>query len=94
MAQIWWFVHCWTFCTFLFSIVDISKLLKFSGSFFFYFLIERCLLTFLLFPAKAFGFQFWIQLTNSIQLNCSYFSDLLMVLRCSWFAHGSPMIML
>ena len=56
------------FGAFLFFIVDFSKLLKISGSLCFYFLIKRCLLTFLLFTARTFGFQFWIQLTLSIQL--------------------------
>ena len=81
------------FCTSLLFMVDISKLLKFSGSLFFYFLIEHCLLTCLLFLARAFGCQFWIQLTHSIQLNCLRFSNLLMVPQCSWFAHGSPIFM-
>ena len=81
------------FCTSLLFMVDISKLRKFSGSLYFYFLIEHCLLTCLLFLARAFGCQIWIQLTHSIQLNCLRFSNLLMVPRCSWFAHGSPMFM-
>ena len=74
------------FCISLLFMVDISILLKFSGSLFFYFLIERCFADF------YFWIQLWIQLTVSIQLKCLLFSDFLMLLQCLWFAHVSPML--